>query len=312
MENMKAMKTIFGWGTVLLFGCLTLGACSVSDDGFEPETDPPMGNNKVNRVFEYLPAPGQFINTGGCTAATPVEAAAWAQQVLAEGQTYVSLGGFGGYIVVGFESPIENRKDAYDFAVAGNSFDGSSEPGIVWVMRDENGNGRPDDVWYELKGSEHGKPETVRNYEVTYYRPANLTENIRWTDNRDGQGTIDRNSFHGLNDYFPAWVPEDRDSYTLKGTLLESRVRVENGIFVWGSYDWGYADNRGSDRPGPADQDGNPAENRFDIADAVDASGAPVSLTSIDFVKVQTGVNAKGGPEVGELSTEVFGFRVLN
>lgn len=38
-------------------------------------------------------------------------------------------------------------------------------------MQDINGNGLPDDEWYELKGSEAGKEETIQNFEVTYYRP---------------------------------------------------------------------------------------------------------------------------------------------
>lgn len=53
--------------------------------------------------------------------------------------------------------------EGYDFAIEGNAFDGSSEPGIVWVMQDVNGNGLPDDTWYQLKGSEYGKEETMRD-----------------------------------------------------------------------------------------------------------------------------------------------------
>ena len=71
----------------------------------------------------------------------------------------VSLGGWGGYITFGFDHPVEN-KDGYDLQILGNAFYmsgsteyGSSEPGIVLVSRDENGNGLPDDKWFELKGS---------------------------------------------------------------------------------------------------------------------------------------------------------------
>ena len=71
---------------------------------------------------------------------------------------YVSLGGFGGYIIVGFDHSIVNDGD-YNIAITGNAFDGSSEPGIVWVMQDENGDGLPNDTWYELRGSEYGKAE---------------------------------------------------------------------------------------------------------------------------------------------------------
>ena len=39
------------------------------------------------------------------------------------------------------------------------------------VSVDVNGNGLPDDEWYELAGSEYQKPSTIKNYEITYYRP---------------------------------------------------------------------------------------------------------------------------------------------
>ena len=68
----------------------------------------------------------------------------------------------------------------YDFSIQGNAFDGSSEPGIVWVMQDINGNGLPDDEWYELKGSEAGKDETIRNFKVTYYRPEGKKMDVQW------------------------------------------------------------------------------------------------------------------------------------
>ena len=113
-----------------------------------------------NKVYEFIPAPGQFVNetnTAGYTGteSTQEAAIAYAENRLAT-TSYVSLGGWGGYIVVGFDHSIEN-KGGYDFSIIGNAFEGSSEPGIVWVMQDVNGNQLPDDEWYELKGSEYGK-----------------------------------------------------------------------------------------------------------------------------------------------------------
>lgn len=141
-------------------------------DGFRAS-----GSSKLwNKVYEYTPAPGQFINEtstiGGMTGneTSPEAAVAWATQRLKD-KLHVSLGSFGGYIIVGFDHSIPNSGNQYDFCVQGNAFDGSSEPGIVWVMQDINGNGLPDDEWYELKGSEAGKEETIQNFEVTYYRP---------------------------------------------------------------------------------------------------------------------------------------------
>lgn len=178
-----------------------------------------------SEVFEYTPAPGQFIGdtkTGGFTGEerSAADAVAYAERRLAA-KSYVSLGGFGGYIVVGFDHSIDNN-EGYDFAVQGNSFDGSSEPGIVWVMRDENGNGQPDDTWYELAGSETGKTETIQNYSVTYYRPTAPEQSVKWSDSNGNEGEIDYlQSFHGQEYYYPAWI--EADSYTLTGTMLKAR-----------------------------------------------------------------------------------------
>lgn len=255
------------------------------------------------KVYSFLPAPGQFVNEG-YSCATAEEAAAKADELL-KASKYVSLGGFGGQIVVGFDHSVANSGD-YDFTVSGNSFDGSSEPGVVWVMQDENGDGLPNDTWYELKGSESGKPETVQDYAVTYYRPRAAHMAVQWVDNRGQRGTIDyMGEFHRQDFYFPEWVTDD--SYTLYGTRLEPRNHIEDGIWVNGSYDWGYADNNSA-------SDGVPGQkgiNRFKISDAVTFEGKPARLQYIDFVKVQCAVNAKSG-QIGELSTEVLGFSDYN
>lgn len=275
-----------------------------------------------NKVYEYTPAPGQFINelrTGGFdgTQTTPEAAAAYAQKRLTATNSdgtprpaFVSLGGFGGYIVVGFDHSIDNT-GGYDFGVVGNSFDGSSEPGIVWVMQDENGNGLPDDTWYELAGSETGKGETLRGYEVTYYRPSAPQMAVEWSDNQGNSGEIDYlKAFHNQDYYYPLWI--DSDSYTLKGTMLKARNYDKSGngsYWVQPHYDWGYADNFSpTDRLTDDDNANSSANaNHFRISDAIDESGAKADLEYIDFIKVQTACNAKSG-WLGEQSTEVFGF----
>ncbi|MBR4849792.1 MAG: hypothetical protein IKV09_02565 [Alistipes sp.] len=266
------------------------------------------------RVFEYTPAPGQFINetkTGGFdgTQITAEAACRYAEQRFNE-EIWVSLGGFGGYIVVGFDHSIDNT-GGYDFAVLGNSFSGSSEPGIVWVMQDENGNGEPDDTWYELAGSETGKPETKQNYAVTYYRPSEPRQSVKWTDNQGNSGEIDYLiQYHRQDYYYPLWIEED--SYTLTGTCLEARnFDASNNGTYWVNphYDWGYADNFSPiDRL--TDDDNVSADvnaNHFKISNAIDANGKTKQLDYIDFVKVQVGVNTKSG-WLGEVSTEVCGF----
>ena len=265
-------------------------------------------------VFDYTPAPGQFINelkTGGFndTQTTMEAAIAYAEKRMRE-ENWVSLGGFGGYIIVGFDHSIDNSGN-YDFGIKGNSFAGSSEPGIVWVMQDENGNGEPDDTWYELAGSETGKSTTIQNYAVTYYRPSGAGMPVQWTDNLGNHGEVDYlKQFHRQEYYYPLWIEED--SYTLTGTCLEPRNYDASGngsYWVNDKYDWGYADNFSPvDRLTEDDNaEGEVNANHFKISNAIDCDGEPIHLDYIDFVKVQVGVNAKSG-WLGELSTEVCGF----
>lgn len=326
------MKRFLGY---LVLGCFLLvsSSCDIDED---ITTDLGKGEfyrartaeSKAdwNKVYEYTPAPGQFINelkTGGFdgTQTTPEAAVAYAEarmsQTTADGTPnpiWVSLGGFGGYIVVGFDHSIDNS-GGYDIGILGNSFSGSSEPGIVWVMQDENGNGLPDDTWYELAGSETGKAETIQNYAVTYYRPTEPKQPVKWTDNQGNSGEIDYlKQFHRQDYYYPLWI--EADSYTLTGTRLEPRNYDASGngtYWVNVEYDWGYADNFSPiDRL--TDDDNASAEanaNHFRISDAIDADGKHKELEYIDFVKVQVAVNTKSG-WLGEVSTEVFGFYDYN
>lgn len=268
-------------------------------------------------VYDYTPAPGQFINeksSGGMTSdlLTMDDACRWAQERL-DKHIFVSLGAFGGYIVVGFDHSISSSEGDYDFAIAGNAFlspnGASNEPGIVYVMQDTNGNALPDDVWYELRGSEYDSESTIKNYSVTYHRPSAPESDVEWTDNLGNRGYIDYlPSFHKQDYYYPAWITQD--SYTLSGTCLESRNVCDPITGFWSNneYAWGYADNMGTDNTAF----GNFQQcNRFRISDAVSSDGNSISLEYIDFIKVQTAVNAKSG-WLGEISTEVFGFIDLN
>jgi len=254
----------------------------------------------ADKVYEYTPAPGQFINdpvTNPSGTKTPAAACVWAKERL-DAHKYVSLGGFGGYIIVGFDHSVVNL-GGYDFAIYGNAYSGNSEPGIVWVAQDVNGNGVPDDPWYELKASDSFSEFTIKNYSVTYYRPEMAAQSVRWTDSEGQEGTIDyMAAYHTQDYYYPAWITEDE--YTLSGTRLKAFNYDQSGngtYWVNPDYGWGYADNFGSET--------------FRISDAMDADGSAVILKYIDFIKVQTAVNAKSG-WLGELSTEVLGFEDLS
>ena len=301
---------------IFRFLCLMMviaSACNKTDvititieDYYRAATD--SSSEKWSEVMEYTPAPGQFIGetkTGGFTGeeTTTADAVAYAEGRLTENK-FVSLGGFGGYIVVGFDHSIDNIA-GYDIAIRGNAFNGSSEPGIVWVSQDENGDGLPNDTWYELAGSDTMAETTIRGYSVTYYRPASAGQPVKWIDSNGVEGEIDYlAAYHQQDYYYPAWITED--SYTLTGTCLEARNYDESGVgMLWKqpAYDWGYADNFSEEDYIEDDK----TTNLFDIANAIDEQGATVGLDYIDFVKVQTACNTKSG-WLGEQSTEVFDF----
>ncbi|MBR4853894.1 MAG: PKD domain containing protein [Alistipes sp.] len=254
---------------------------------------------KWNKIYEYIPAAGQFINdskSGFDVVTTHSQVIAYAEKRLKAGD-YVSLGGWGGSLVAGFDHSISNDEGA-DFVIKGNTHEGSSEPAIVWVMQDVNGNGQPDDVWYELRGSEYDAPTSQRRYAVTYFRPVAEQMSVVWSDNRGSAGKIERMSQHKQPTYYPLWIPAE--SFTLYGSLIAHNTTQDGvGNFVNNPYAWGYADNAGSDSLASDAQSCS-----FDIANAVRDDGEPMPLAYIDFVKVQCAINHSAGA-LGEVSTEI-------
>lgn len=244
-------------------------------------------------VFDYIPAPGQFVNYQ--VGSTKTRAMQDAQTWLDKGDTgsYIHIGAFGGYWIVGFDHSVKNEKDKADLLIKGNAFAGWSEPGIVWVMQDENGNGIPDDTWYELKGSETGVETTYQRYAITYYKPTESGSDVLWTDNKGQSGSVDYNGYHLQAYYFPMFISEDY--YTLVGTRIAPNFFIEGGIEYARDLPWGYVDNYNTDA--------SRKMNEFRIEDAVQADGSPADLDYIDFVKVHTGTLGKG-TAVGEVSTE--------
>lgn len=283
-------------------------------------------NAYISRVFEYRPAPGQFVNMApyyepGDTDASMAQKAEDAIANNALGM--ISLGSFGGYVVFGFDHEVQNLSGHYDFSVLGNAFydsafpdveGGSSEPGIVLVSHDDNANGLPDDEWYELAGSEYYKATTLHDYSLTYYRtpadhvpvrvkgtPIIDSTYIAWQGSDDVSGYVLMNSYH-RQDYFPMWISDDELTFT--GTLLPPNAidMSSNGShYLLQCYGYGYADNHPN-----AD-----SRSKFNIDWAVDASGSHVHLSGIHFVKVYTAVLQCFG-SIGETSTELMGASDLH
>lgn len=303
----------------------------------------------ITRVFDYRPAPGQFVNTLPEYNAGEPRDSVLARclrdigpdiEVLIDyddddnpfvvdsivkpvSAAFITLGSYGGYVTFGFDHPLVNVPGKYDLQIFGNAFGsdsvavagGSSEPGIVMVGVDSDGDGVPGDgdQWYELAGSEHSHAKTQKGFEITYYRPDDDvdTPHVRWTCNSVDslqEGYVHINSFH-TQPYWPQWV--DGDKMTFMGTKLRCNAQDVNGngsYFLQYFFDWGYVDNRTDyDWQGDYDQAvRNKMNLGFDLDWAVDATGKSVHLTHVDFIKVYSGLLQECG-WLGETSTEVKG-----
>ena len=307
----------------------------------------------LTRVYEYRPAPGQFINTmpiarvgepvdsvlARCRAAIcgyiDTVTTTFHGQTITRidtiwAESMISLGGYGGYVIVGFDHPVVNMH-TYDFEIQGNAFvsereshGGSSEPGIVMVGVDVDGDGVPSDgdQWYELAGSEYNHPRTQHDYEITYYRPnenkqrtpshvdpfLNDTTYILWTSNDvdpdSTSGYMSRNTYHN-QPYWPLWL-QGEETLTYSGSKLRCNAvdlggNEGNSYYVQYFFDWGYVDNLPNYSQLTPDALHNPG---FKIDWAVDEQGNHVNLTHIDFIKVYNAMNQYCG-WTGETSTEV-------
>lgn len=263
----------------------------------------------VSKVFEYMPAPGHQVNGYTVTGDFIHDGATMAEacdSVLAHFQRrwMVSLGGQGGYVVAGFDHPVTNSQGGVDLIIRGNPYSYQSEPGIVWVSQDVNGNGLPDDPWYELAGSEYGTDNETLDYAITYYKPTAAGQDIRWTDNQGGEGVIPYMSAWNTHaSYWQDWVPSETtpegECRTYYGSRLRDTHTYENGFTLEPPFDWGYADNLGNDCQNSC--------SYLRLSNAVRADGTPANLPCIHFVKVQTGQTGCS-PNLGEISTEVYGI----
>ena len=246
----------------------------------------------ITEVFEYMPAPDQFVNT---------------MPLYEEGDTQETM----------------NRKVLKAIGNAFGDEGGSSEPGIIMVSVDANGNGLPDDPWYQIAGSAHIDPaqeawyQAARDngndvalhpdYSMTYQRPeqeaaaSEEEEYILWEDILGRRGSILKNKYH-TQPYFPQWYGEDRLSFS--GTCLPQNGIDESGegtYYVLYKFRYGYADNDTNSGTGSA----------VDISWAVDSRGQSVDLPGVDFIRIYTGVNQVNG-WLGECSTEIMGVEDLH
>jgi formylglycine-generating enzyme required for sulfatase activity len=250
---------------------LTLVAC-VAPEGAYKRVASTSSKVKATSIFELLWGPAEFfarypkIDASFLTTETEETVRQTAQKYLElapddperpeTGRGWWqgwSLGTTGGYAIFGFDHSVENSGD-YDLFIQGNAFGSWEEPGIVWVSQDDNGDGLPNDTWYELAGREGNDPST--RYARKYYRPKAADTVSRWEDNTGKTGTagvrIDEERVG-----FPYWIDCDYVIYH-GSTGRTGQVYVDT-----------------------------PARPSFKISDAVQADGSPVDLAYIDFVKIQ-------------------------
>ncbi len=299
----------------------------------------------ITKVYDFVPAPGQFINNipyveepvSKDSILSLVEECICGYvesngKVVVAGAT-ISLGSFGGYVVFGFDHSVVNVKGEYDLQIFANAaqsnsrpslLGGSSESGIVMVSRDVNGNGVPDDPWYELAGSEHNHPKTQKHFTITYYKPDDSqfgplamgqyhNQYLRWTSNSVDsiqEGYLRKNFWHQQS-YWPMWV--EGEVLTFEGTKLRGNAQNFSATADdWHQYffDWGYVDNRPDEWYGYKNNatniDASELNKGFKLDWAVDDDGNPVELKKIDFVKVYSAMLQDCG-WLGETSTEVGG-----
>lgn len=272
---------------ILLSGAFLFCACNGKVDiAEEPKGEDVVSPKWISEIIEYKPAPGQFVNTGiGDQKAAKSIVGKFGE---------VTLGGFGGYIIFKFDHNVKNI-DGVDFVIHGNAFAGSSEPGAVMVLSKG--------TWYELKGSEYEKSEP---YEITYHKPKNDNDDIFWTDNKGGEGSIRHLPIHS-NSYYPSFLSGDKLTFSGHKAPSNNRLDEEQDKWVLDAFDWGYVDNFSADYKDIVGGDPDTKNsNKFDISNAIDKDGKKVVLTEIEAIKVYNCTHSQSGA-IGECSTEIIG-----
>jgi len=280
----------------------------------------------AERVLEYAPAPGQFVNHPDFNdprdaLGPPIGAG------LSTGNntTVVSLGGFGGYIVLAFDHAVRDdplNPFGMDAIVFGNAFwvggNGTrhwAECATIEISRDINSNGEADDPWYLIPGSH------IQNLEQQFL----LT---LWDDDV-ADLTYPPSSI--------TWIPPARSGlWQTEGYLLPVTLFGNNVVVNPGGADheaiWGYAEYSPTlllgdldadnlvDDPNASSQDFytrpddpftvgmTPASgggDAFDIAWAVDPlTGEFAGLDGFDFIRITTAV-LSAFDDLGEKSSEI-------
>ena len=173
-DNSGTQDAKYGYGVVELYGDLT--EITIQRSGYSGQcminVPTPTAQRAGTGLVAFLPAAGQFVNEGANSsgwggAFTKKNANTLKGIVEGYVSTGVSLGSFGGYVVMDFGAPAKDANgkvtggifndaaNAYgvDFTLYGNAMGTWAEPGCVQVSQDGS-------TWYTLAGSLHYQTPT--------------------------------------------------------------------------------------------------------------------------------------------------------
>jgi hypothetical protein len=278
----------------------------ILNDNMLPSTCGPnsVATLSVTRLSEWGISPGNFANSPYNNPEQIIRRQN--SPVDKELMHQLSLGFWGGKVILHFHNPIKNipgtpsagNTEGLDFIIYTNAQEASFwEPAYVEVSKDENENGLPDDPWYLIKGSD-----------------ANLLSN-KWVKEYD------------LND--PASLPSNKNFWYISSPWLfyPDHITFEGYYFSeqdWSLFPltaWGYAEVSLTREIGewhvPDDpftlgvDTGSRGGDAMDIAWAVDPdTGAEVVLEKVHFIRITNGILDE--ISMGGISSELYGVsRVL-
>lgn len=258
----------------------------------------------ITKVFDYQYGPGQHA----ALISSNWKGNDFIGQPWIGTKLYTSLGGWGGYIIAGFDHTVKNS-DGADFAIFTQPGP-ASEPAVVFVMNDANNDGIPNDgEWAEIKGSEYNHPETIHDYQVTYYKPAS-NGNVTWKDNKGNSGELipvfDSSSWWWSGYGSKTEVVFNGVKLPNAYKNISTQADSENWVVCSGMFTYGYAECYNN-----LDYNNSLKANVLDISNAVDKAGNKVNLSEISFIKVQSGVFQIAG-WLNEISTEISGAADLS
>lgn len=284
----------------------------------------------ATQALRFWPAPGQFVNSTSPPYSNPQVALGAPKGVginppmSYQWDSIISLGAFGGSVTLAFDHTVKddpNDPFGMDAVVFGNSFwVGSSprskfqEPGVIEISRDVNHNGQADDPWYVIPGSHiTGAPSSVwasKEYDRTdpAYPP---TSKLHYPNTTVYPTYPDHVALSGYKplDLGAGAVTVSGDQELTWGyaecspTLKRGDLNADNFVDDSAITDEEFyttADDPKTVGITPSSGGGD----AFDIAWAVDSTGAYANLDGFDFIRITTGVDVIMGIN-GEASPEI-------